>query len=62
MNEGMIENRGRKASPTPSTNPWDDIAEKAEKNVRLEIFFLAGLLDIADKLESKLSNIQLPSK
>lgn len=58
----MIENRGKKASPTPGKNPWEDIAEKAEKNVRLEIFFLAGLLDIADKLESKLSNIQLPSK
>lgn len=62
MNEGMIQNRGEGATATPAENPWKQVAKVANSHVSLEIFFLAGLMDIAEKLESKLANIQLPTK
>ena len=69
MNESMIPNRGqnkqlndqnkKKAKPL-DTDPWGTIAKKAAKSVSLEIFFLAGLLDIVNSINEKMGNIELP--
>lgn len=61
MNETMIPNRSYyKKYTSLDTAPWTTVGELANKNVSIEIFFLAGLLDIADHLENILSGIELP--
>ena len=41
-------------------DPWGAVGEAAVKKVSLEIFFLAGLLDISEGIETALNSIELP--
>ena len=59
MNERMIPNRG--SSVAVNTDPWGYIANEASKKVNLEIFFLAGLLDIIGEINEAMGNIELPA-
>jgi hypothetical protein len=42
-------------------DPWGTVGNTALSKVSIEIFFLAGLLDIAAGIESALNNVQLPA-
>ena len=41
-------------------DPWGAVGNTALSKVSMEIFFLAGLLDIAEGIETALNNLQLP--
>jgi len=61
MNEGMIPNRGKIDEKDFDEHPWETVASKANTNVSLEIFFLANLLDITNKINDTMAGIELPN-
>lgn len=43
-----------------NTDPWGTVGNTALSKVSIDIFFLAGLLDIAEGIETALNNLQIP--
>lgn len=59
VTEADIPNRGKNKQAI-NTDPWGTVGNTALSKVSIEIFFLAGLLDIAEGIEGALNNLQLP--
>lgn len=59
--EAMIPNRPIATTKNPNTASWEETGSKVAESTHIKILFLAGLLDIANKINEGLSNIPIPS-
>lgn len=62
-NRGKITpGKGQAPSTVLNTDPWGTIGQRAINSVSIKVVFLGGLLDILNKMNNIMNNIQLPSK
>lgn len=61
IDESSIPNRPIAGHHLTDTNPWSTVGAEADKNVQLQILFLAGLMDIVNTINSELNGIEIPS-
>lgn len=59
-NESMIPNRPISSTDNPDRSAWATTGQKVKQSVRLQILFLAGLMDIANGINKTLGNIEMP--
>ena len=58
-NESMIPNRPITETDNPNRNAWTVTGQAVKDSVKLQILFLAGLMDIANGINKTLGNIEL---
>lgn len=57
-NPSAIPNRPISQAPK-NKQPWTTVGKQAEDNIQLKILFLAGLMDIVNKINSELNGIEM---
>jgi len=58
----IIPGKGQASSTVLNTDPWGTIGQRATNNISIKVVFLGGLLDILNRMNNIMNNIQLPSK